>query len=106
MREKNEVNYTTPRLSVAPSSPHLLCVTTTAGGSTCAAALRSLHRAHRQQFVGMSAGGSEGTADRPAGRQTTTITVFTECNSAGYFLSVTGASGAFCFLSSLAEKSK
>nr|XP_019955360.1 PREDICTED: aryl hydrocarbon receptor nuclear translocator-like protein 2 isoform X5 [Paralichthys olivaceus] len=39
--------------------------TTTAGGSTCAAALRSLQRAHRLQSVGMSAGDSEGTADRP-----------------------------------------
>ncbi|KAM7377952.1 hypothetical protein PAMA_013050 [Pampus argenteus] len=48
-----------PRLSVAPSSP------TTAGGSTCAAALRSLQRAHRLQSAGMSAGSSDGTADRP-----------------------------------------
>ncbi|XP_040886031.1 aryl hydrocarbon receptor nuclear translocator-like protein 2 isoform X3 [Toxotes jaculatrix] len=50
----------------SPQLPPLLCITTTAGGSTCAAALRSLHRAHRRQSVGMSAGGSEGTADRPA----------------------------------------
>ncbi|XP_034433733.1 aryl hydrocarbon receptor nuclear translocator-like protein 2 isoform X1 [Hippoglossus hippoglossus] len=39
--------------------------TTTAGGSTCAAALRSLQRAQRLQSVGMSAGDSEGTAGRP-----------------------------------------
>ncbi|XP_028276297.1 aryl hydrocarbon receptor nuclear translocator-like protein 2 isoform X2 [Parambassis ranga] len=52
-----------------PSSskfPPLLCITTTAGGSTCAEALRSLHRAHRLQSIGMSAGGSDGTADRAA----------------------------------------
>ncbi|XP_041636201.1 aryl hydrocarbon receptor nuclear translocator-like protein 2 isoform X2 [Cheilinus undulatus] len=52
-------------LRSAPSS-HLLSVTTTAAGSTCAAALRSLHRARRQQSVGMSAGGFDGQADRTA----------------------------------------
>ncbi|XP_042258518.1 aryl hydrocarbon receptor nuclear translocator-like protein 2 isoform X2 [Thunnus maccoyii] len=52
--------------SLLSSSPPLLCITTTAGGSTCAAALRSLQRAYRLQSVGMSAGGSDGTADRPA----------------------------------------
>ncbi|XP_043963863.1 aryl hydrocarbon receptor nuclear translocator-like protein 2 isoform X1 [Gambusia affinis] len=42
--------------------------TTTAGVSTCAAALRSLQREHRFQSAGMSTGGSDSTADKPAGR--------------------------------------
>uniref|UniRef100_A0A3B3XD07 Aryl hydrocarbon receptor nuclear translocator like 2 n=1 Tax=Poecilia mexicana TaxID=48701 RepID=A0A3B3XD07_9TELE len=42
--------------------------TTTAGVSTCAAALRSLHREHRFQSAGMSTGGSDSTADKPADR--------------------------------------
>ncbi|XP_014195765.1 aryl hydrocarbon receptor nuclear translocator-like protein 2 isoform X2 [Haplochromis burtoni] len=50
----------------SPNLPPLPSATTTAGGSSCAAALRSLHRAHRLQSVGMSAGGSDGTAERPA----------------------------------------
>lgn len=77
--KKNEVNYTTPRLSAAPSSPPLLCITTTAGGSTCAAVLRSLHRAHRLQSVGMSAGGADGTADKPAGRRSGDGTLGEDC---------------------------
>ncbi|CAJ1054253.1 aryl hydrocarbon receptor nuclear translocator-like protein 2 isoform X2 [Xyrichtys novacula] len=54
-------------LSSAPSSD-LLSITrpTTAGGFTCAAALRRLHRVHRLQSVGMSAGGSDGHGDRQA----------------------------------------
>lgn len=52
----------------SPNLPPLPSATTTAGGSSCAAAPRSLHRAHRLQSVGMSAGGSDGTAERPAGR--------------------------------------
>ncbi|XP_047431947.1 aryl hydrocarbon receptor nuclear translocator-like protein 2 isoform X2 [Mugil cephalus] len=50
----------------SPKFPPLPCNTTTAGGSTCAPALRSLLPAHRLQSIGMSAVGSDGTADRPA----------------------------------------
>ncbi|XP_074554288.1 basic helix-loop-helix ARNT-like protein 2 [Halichoeres trimaculatus] len=55
-----------PHVSTPPSSllSHLLSVTTTAGGSTCAAAPCSLHRVHRLQSVGMSAGDQK--EDRPA----------------------------------------
>ncbi|XP_028306862.1 protein cycle-like, partial [Gouania willdenowi] len=50
--------------------PPLPGLTTTAGGSTCSAELPLLHREHRLQSAGMSAGmsaaGSEWTAERPA----------------------------------------
>lgn len=64
---KSTVNCEIPRLPAAPSSP--LCYYYYSWWQlTCEAVLRSLHRAHRLQSVGMLAGGSDGTAEKPEGR--------------------------------------
>lgn len=63
--------YNTPSLRSS-----LLQPTTTTGGSTCAAALRSLHRAHRLQSAGMSAGCSDGTAGKCSGTTVFTVLVY------------------------------
>lgn len=61
---KNEVNYTTTRLSL--QLPPLIISSVLQ--LVAPHERRSLHRAHRLQSVGMSAGGNDGTANRPAGR--------------------------------------
>ncbi|XP_030296305.1 aryl hydrocarbon receptor nuclear translocator-like protein 2 isoform X8 [Sparus aurata] len=59
---KNEVNYTTTRLSL--QLPPLIISSVLQ--LVAPHERRSLHRAHRLQSVGMSAGGNDGTANRPA----------------------------------------
>ncbi|XP_036977077.1 aryl hydrocarbon receptor nuclear translocator-like protein 2 isoform X6 [Acanthopagrus latus] len=59
---KNEVNYTTTRLSLQLPPLTIYSVLRLVAPH----ARRSLHRAHRLQSVGMSAGGNDGTANRPA----------------------------------------